>query len=291
MSSEADLRCSRWGTRSAWSRSAGRPACRGAAPAQAQLRRAPIASIDMQLWQPAIGPQQLPHRRRAPRCPEHMLLWLGAGAPPTSATRTRSTRRATNQMEANVEVVHDQVTSELSAAMGIVRPATSGLALPFTLYLDGDEFNEMGMATGYRLTESGIGDLRLEGKTWSARFGRTRNTRWPCRRADAADGQPAAVHRRQERHRPDPGATELRLGQAARGGQAGHPAAAGVEELRGRGRAPAAVRRRRRPTRSTRASRCCEIFGRSGLAEFAQLYADVNPFEVDAGMRWRCPSW
>ena len=43
--------------------------------------------------------------------------------------------------------------------------------MPFTLYLDGDEVNAMGMPANLHLVETGIGDIRLEGKAHLATLG------------------------------------------------------------------------------------------------------------------------
>ena len=74
--------------------------------------------------------------------------------------------------------------TELTAAIGLFDRFQVGIALPFTLYLSGDEVDAMGLPTGYRLTESGIGDLRVEGKALIATLGEDEEyTRRACRPA------------------------------------------------------------------------------------------------------------
>jgi hypothetical protein len=64
------------------------------------------------------------------------------------------------------------MTGELDLAMGLFDRFQVGVGLPFTPYLTGDGTDPMGVPTGARLTESGIGDLRVEGKATLATLGR-----------------------------------------------------------------------------------------------------------------------
>ena len=45
------------------------------------------------------------------------------------------------------------------------------MALPYTLYLAGDQVDDMGMPSNFRLKENGIGDVRIEGKMLLATLG------------------------------------------------------------------------------------------------------------------------
>ena len=145
---------------------------------------------------------------------------------------------------------------ELTAAIGLFGRYQAGLALPFTLYLSGDEIDAMGMPIPYRLTESGIGDLRIEGKALIATLGEDDEytvavSGWPV----AADGQERRppLPGRQDRHRSDQGDRRRRLRQGARRRQPRHPAARDLAELQDRAGSPAAVRRRGRlPGRAPR---------------------------------------
>ena len=77
--------------------------------------------------------------------------------------------QSANPTQSNL--IDDQLTTELDAAIGLFGKYQIGVGVPFTLYLAGDEVGPMGMPTYYRLTESGIGDIRVEGKALLATLG------------------------------------------------------------------------------------------------------------------------
>ena len=100
-----------------------------AGPAAAQAPETD-RSFDVQLWQPALGPRpyftidgrQGPARTWSCRC---------GCRPATSATRSPwSTIQGTNRVESDVEVVRDQVTTELGLAMGLMDKFQVGVCAP-----------------------------------------------------------------------------------------------------------------------------------------------------------------
>src|SRR5207248_11823 len=137
--------------------------------ARAQTSTPPLdRTIDTQLFQPAIGPQNYLTIEGADVA-EHKRLSFGLALnyqqrPYT--TFTNGTGAATE-----THLVDNQLTSEIDAAIGLFGRFQAGIGIPFTFFLDGDEVNAMGAPSGLHLRETGIGDIRLEGKAHLATLG------------------------------------------------------------------------------------------------------------------------
>ena len=137
--------------------------------ARAQTSVAPQdTSIDPQLFQPAIGPQNFLTVEGAD-VPEHKRLSFGLTLNYQRRPYTIFTQTPNGSGETHV--IASQFNSELDAAIGLFGRYQIGIGIPFTFYLDGDEVNAMGMPANLHLVESGIGDIRLQGKAHLATLG------------------------------------------------------------------------------------------------------------------------
>lgn len=67
--------------------------------------------------------------------------------------------------------VDGQMSSEITGAIGLLDKFEIGISVPITLYLNGDDFDQMAQPTGASLSGSGIGDIRIDGKAHLATFG------------------------------------------------------------------------------------------------------------------------
>jgi len=257
-----------------------------AGPAHAQLIPPTETTIDTQLWQPAIGPRNF-LTVESTGVPEHKLLGFGLSLNYQRHPYIIYTQDATGSQQTNV--VDSQWTSELQASMGLFGRYQAGIALPFTLYLAGDEINAMGMPTGARLTESGIGDMRVEGKALIATLGEDdeytvavsaglslptgKSSSRPYLADKMVTGRIKAI-----------GAVDFgkvraaaNLGILLRETSQNYSAQMGHQLLYG---AAAAY-----PV-DKRVDLMLEMFGRSGLNQFTSFYSDVNPFEADIAARY-----
>jgi hypothetical protein len=254
--------------------------------ARAQTSVAPQdTSIDPQLFQPAIGPQNFLTVEGAD-VPEHKRLSFGLTLnyqqrPYTIFTQTPNATGETH-------VVANQLTSELDAAIGLFGRFQVGIGIPFTLYLDGDVVNAMGMPANLHLVETGIGDIRLQGKAHLATLGSedqydlglsaglTLPTGYTQGRAYLGDktvtGRIVAIG-------------TIDFGPVRAGGNLGiliretstsFATDLGPQLLYGAA-ADYAI--------DKKTNLILEFAGRSGLNQFASFYNDVNPFEVDVAGR------
>jgi OmpA-OmpF porin, OOP family len=244
-------------------------------------------SIDPQLFQPAIGPQNFLTVEGAD-VPEHKRLSFGLTLNYQQRPYTVFTQ-VSNGTPGSTHVIDNQFSSELDAAVGLFGRYQVGIGIPFTLYLDGDEVNAMGMPANLHLVETGIGDMRLQAKAHLATLGRddqydlglsaglTLPTGHTGGRAYLGDktvtGRITAIG-------------TVDFGPVRAGGNLGiliretsnsFATQLGPQLLYGAAADYSLDRR---------TNIILEIAGRSGLNQFIQFYNDVNPFEVDlAGRR------
>jgi hypothetical protein len=253
------------------------------------------STIDTQLFQSAIGPGNFV-TVDAPDIAGHKQLSFGLALNyqwRPYVVYTKGTGTSTN-------IVEHQATAELNASIALFDRLQIGLALPFTPILQGQLFDASGAATGQSETARGLGDLRIEAKTQLAVFG-----------ADdqygvgllAGVSVPTAKLGGASLDVPVGGSTPYYLGdksftgriKAIGGLQIGalhaavnaglllrqssqsFAAVVGSQVLYG---AAAAYEVRKR------VELMVELFGRSGLSEFTKFWSDVNPFEVDAALRF-----
>jgi OOP family OmpA-OmpF porin len=260
--------------------------------AEAQAQVQPLRadrSFEVQLWQTAIGPQPY-FTLEAAEVPGHLQFSLALSTSYQRNPFTLYTIQGDLQMEASVEVVRDQVTSEIAAAIGIADRLQLGFALPVAVFQDGEDFTEMGMASGFALSGASAGDLRLEAKYRVGSFGPSDEfalalapgVTLPTGDSRKFTGDKNVTGRLR-------GLTELRLGPARAAAMLGvllrqssenfaaevghqllYAAAVDYRVVKG-------------------VSLLGEIIGRSGLTDFGKRYVDANPVEFDAGMRVSLP--
>ena len=257
-----------------------------AAPAQAQLIPPLESTIDTQLWQPAIGPRNFLTVENT-SIPEHKLLGFGLALTYQRHPYIIYTQGGSAPGQSNV--VDSQWWTELQASMGLFGRYQAGIAVPFTLYLAGDEINQMGMPINYRLTESGIGDVRVEGKALIATMGEDdeytvavsaglslptgKNADRPFLGDKNVTGRIKAI-----------GAVDFgkvraaaNLGILLRETSQNFKTELGHQLLYGAAAAYPVDRR---------VDLMLEVFGRSGLNQFSSFYSDVNPFEASIAARY-----
>jgi OmpA-OmpF porin, OOP family len=254
--------------------------------ARAQTSVAPQdTSIDPQLFQPAIGPQNFLTVEGAD-VPEHKRLSFGLTLNYQQRPYTIFTQTSNGSGETHV--VANQLTSEIDAAIGLFGRFQVGIGIPFTLCLDGDEVNAMGMPANLHLVETGIGDIRLQGKAHLATLGSE----------DQYDvGLSAGLtlptgHTQDRAYLGDKTVTgrivaigTIDFGPVRAGGNLGiliretsnsFATDLGPQLLYGAA-ADYSI--------DKKTNLILELAGRSGLNQFASFYNDVNPFEVDVAGR------
>jgi OOP family OmpA-OmpF porin len=246
-------------------------------------------SFPVQLWQPALGPQGF-FTLDSARVPPHLSTSLSLSTNYQRNPFTLYTIQGTARVEEDVEVVRDQISTELGFALGLIDQLQLGIALPLNVYQSGAEFTNTGVATGTKLKGASLGDLRLEAKVKLASFGPEDNftvavvpgLSLPTGDDDKFAGDKnvtgrirALAEMRQDKLRV--GAT---LGVLFRQPSTSFAATVGQQLLY----AAAVEGRVHRDV-----ALIGEIFGRSGLSDFTQGYTDANPMEADAGMRVTLP--
>ena len=240
-------------------------------------------SIDTQLFQPAIGPYNFLTVEGAD-VPDHKRLSFGLDAQ-LPAAPLLGLHPGIGVVPSETHIVDDQLTSEIDAAIGLFGRYQVGLGIPFTFFLDGDEVDAMGAPANLHLRQTGIGDIRIEGKAHLATLGsddqydlglsagltlptgHTRRPRLPRRR----DGDGANQGDRR-RSTSVPLRAAGNLGILIRETSNAFATDLGPQLLYG---AAADY------TFDRKTDVILEIAGRSGLNQFIQFYSDVNPFEVD----------
>jgi OmpA-OmpF porin, OOP family len=242
-------------------------------------------TIDAQLFQPAIGPRNF-ITLDAPTVPEHKLFGFGLVLHYQHRPYSVFTQGA-NPTQSHL--IDHQLTTDLTAAMGLFGRYQVGFALPFTPYLAGDEITETGMPRFSRLTESGIGDVRVEGKAVIATLGEDENftlgvsgglslpTGKSASRPYLGDKTVTGRVRALALWDLDRVQIAANVGLLIRDTSRTFATQLGPQLLYG-----AAVLY---PV-DRRLDIMLEMFGRSGLNQFIDFYSDVNPFEVDIAARY-----
>src|SRR5579862_3970523 len=137
------------------------------APGRARADIPVQKTIDAQLFQPAIGPHNFLTIEGAD-VPEHKRFSFGLSL---NYQRRPYVIYTGGTSMATTYLVDSQFAGELDAAMGFFDRFQLGIGVPYTAYLSSDVVDTMGVPTGARLTENGIGDVRIEGKAQVATLG------------------------------------------------------------------------------------------------------------------------
>jgi OmpA-OmpF porin, OOP family len=129
--------------------------------AQAQLP-ADERSFDVQLFHPPVGPHGFITLDTA-KVPAHGLFGLALTSSYQRSAFSIEVESDRAELAGRFDVVHHQIASELTAAVGLYDIFEVGVGLPLTLYLTGNDYNSMGQPD-QKLTAAGIGDIRIETK-------------------------------------------------------------------------------------------------------------------------------
>src|SRR5579872_3523174 len=117
-------------------------------------------SLDVQLFQPAIGPRNF-LTVDAAEVPGSKQVGFGLILNYQDRPYVLTTKRP---MPATATLVSSQMTANLSAAVGLYDRLQLGVDLPFTAFIKGDVADQFGVGTGDKLDTYGLGDLRVEAK-------------------------------------------------------------------------------------------------------------------------------
>jgi OOP family OmpA-OmpF porin len=256
------------------------------APGRADAAVPSARTIDANLFQPAIGPHNFLTIDGAD-VPDHKRLSFGLTL---NYQRRPYTLFTTGTAPGTAHVVDNQLVGELDAAIGLFDRFQLGLGVPYTAYLNGDAVDAMGVVTGGRLKENGIGDVRIEAKAQIATLGDDDQfslaglggVTIPTSKSvsDAAYlGDKNVTGRIKAIGMVTLGKMRAaaNLGLLFRGRSDAFATQVGHQMLYG---AAASYEL------DHRVEVMLELYGRSGLPQFDQFYTDVNPFEVDVAGRW-----
>jgi hypothetical protein len=266
-------------------------------PGWAQTPAAPPndSTIDTQLFQSAIGPGNFV-TVDGPDIAGHKQLSFGLALNyqwRPYVVFTKGTGTSTN-------IVEHQATAELNAAIALFDRLQIGLALPFTPILQGQLFDATGAPTGQNETARGLGDLRIEAKTQLAVFGDDDQYGVGLL---AGVSVPTAKLGGASLDVPVGGSGPYYLGDKNFTGRLKAIAGLQIGALRAAVNAGVLLRQSSQSFAAVVGSQALygaaaayevrkrlelmvELFGRSGLSDFTKFWSDVNPFEVDAALRF-----
>jgi OmpA-OmpF porin, OOP family len=246
-------------------------------------------SFPVQLWQPALGPQGY-FTVDSARVPAHLGMSLTLSSTYQRNPFTLKTVQGLSRVEESVEVVRDQVATELGFAIGLIGQLQLGVAIPFVAYQTGDDFTNLGTASGADLSGASLGDIRLELKYQVVSFGPDEAFTFalvpglslPTGDDEKFNGDKNVTGRLRGvlEYRRDNIRAAVTLGGLFRQPSTNFAATVGQQLLYG-----AAVEGKVYRDVSI----IGEIFGRSGFEDFLEGYTDAHPIEADAGMRVGLP--
>jgi outer membrane protein OmpA-like peptidoglycan-associated protein len=256
-----------------------------ATSARAQFAAPIETTVDAQLFQPAIGPRNF-LTVDSTSVLDHKRLGFGLSV---NYQRHPYQVYTVGAMPGTSNLIDYQWSSDLYAAIGLFGKYQAGINIPFTLYLAGDEIDAMGMPRNFRLTESGIGDIRVEGKALLATLGEEeeytvglvagltlptgKNADRPYLGDKNVTGRIKGIFQAEL----GPVRAAANLGLLFRGTSQSFKTEVGHQLLYGVGAAYPVDKR---------VDLILEVFGRSGLNDFTKFYSDVNPFEADIAARF-----
>ena len=251
-------------------------------PAPPRLDR----SFDLQLFHPAVGPRSFVTLDGA-EVLEHRL-WHVALVTSYQRQPLKYTLQSADGLESStLAPVRNLAMAELVAAIGIGNRFEIGAALPLALTWQGDAFDGYGRGTGLAPTAAAFGDLRVEGKAQLVGLGRDRafrlsvsaggtlqtgdETAFLGERTVAARARALLEYQGGEKLRAVAMVGGLWREESQFLGTPAGPAGLYGVALEVRPRRELGV--------------VGEVTGR-----YASKYADTNPAEFDAGMRFYLPS-
>jgi OmpA-OmpF porin, OOP family len=256
-----------------------------ASPMRAAWAQSNDASFDVQLLQPGIGPRPfltidgaevVGHRQFA------LSLMTSYQNRPFSLKEAMTGRK--------IDIVRNQVTTELVGAFGFLDRFQIGLGVPIHAYVNGDAVTPAGMPTGGDLSGGGLGDLRVEGKILAVGPGLGQGfslsvapgLTLPTGNDGKYQGDKTLTGRLRAiaEFRAETVRAAAMVGGLFRDESRVFGAVVGPQLLYGVG-GEVKVHRD--------VGLIAEIFGRSGLSDFGELYEDANPAEADLGMRVALP--
>jgi OOP family OmpA-OmpF porin len=129
-------------------------------------------SFDVQLFHPPVGPHGFITLDTA-KVPEHQQFGIALTGNYQRSAFSIEVESDRPELAGRFDVVHHQIVSELTAAVGLFNLFEVGVGVPLTLYLNGNDYNLMGQPDT-TLSAAGIGDLRLEAKAKVAALGPNR---------------------------------------------------------------------------------------------------------------------
>jgi hypothetical protein len=247
----------------------------------------PDRRFEADLFQPAIGPRNF-LTLDAPEAPANKRFTFGLIFDyQANAYQVRTMNGNSGAPLQTANLVESQYRTDLQVALGLLDRFQVGVSLPVTWLLTGDVVDSsMGLATGERLSETGLGDLRIEGKGQLGTFGDDDQlvlggllgASLPTGKSSSYLGNNGVTGRAKA-------LASLQLGRFRIGGQLGVllresittlDAKVGSQLLYG-GAGQVRVLRG--------FDVLAEIVGRSGFADFNQRYWDENPIEADVAAR------
>jgi OmpA-OmpF porin, OOP family len=126
-------------------------------------------NFDVQLFHPPVGPHGYITLDTA-KVPQHLQFGLSLVTNYQRAPFHITVESDRPELQNSFDVVRDEVTSELTAAIGLADMFEVGIGIPVHLYLHGQDYTSLGQPDD-TLSGGGIGDLRLVGKAKLASFG------------------------------------------------------------------------------------------------------------------------
>jgi hypothetical protein len=133
-----------------------------AAPAARAQMPADERSFDVQLFHPPVGPHGFITLDTA-KVPSHKQFGLALTTNYQRSAFSIEVESDRPELAGRFDVVHHEVVSELTAAVGLLDMFEVGVGVPLALYLSGLDYNSMGQPD-QKLSAAGIGDIRLEAK-------------------------------------------------------------------------------------------------------------------------------
>jgi hypothetical protein len=121
------------------------------------------SSVDVQLFQNALGPRPFLTIDSA-TVPAHKVFALGLMMNYQQSPFSLYNIDRGSLDETTVDVIDKQLTGEIHGAIGLLDRLQIGVAIPVTMFLEGQQFNGFGQATGEDYSGAGLGDIRVEVK-------------------------------------------------------------------------------------------------------------------------------